>query len=359
MVLGQTLQQTAHLEHLQEQMGNLQQVVKGLHHVRVDAVGVFKVQTAVLLDVKALVFNVAAPPALAGQGTDILVMDAQVGHPGEGLAAVGAGFFTDQSMDGVNAAILALVLEVVDPAKGLAGFIGQTDHAAVFRGEFEQALKVLPQRGGAPLFKGQDERPLIVLADGHDRSAGIERISADAKAGLGELLFEIGGQPAKGFEFAILFNTFISGQSGQIRKLGCAGWVLDKLRGHRDGQAAGVHQFGFQDGVEIGGVSFMPMHQAMRAVRLPEGQKTSAIDHDWQTAFQTTAIEELVTDELAHTLGPQVREGIRADMAQEMAQGFVDGQGSLLGLSQPVDIVQHLEVEVAQGEIQLAAAAQF
>src|SRR5512147_251311 len=52
VILGKTPKQTAHLEHLREQMGNLHQVVEGFHHVGVGAVGVLKVQTAVLLEVK-------------------------------------------------------------------------------------------------------------------------------------------------------------------------------------------------------------------------------------------------------------------------------------------------------------------
>jgi len=46
-------------------------------------------------------------------------------------------------------------------------------------------------------------------------------------------------------------------------------------------------------------------------------------------------------------------------MAQKMTQGLVDRQGLLLGLSQPIEVVQHPERVVAQGKIQLAAAAQF
>src|SRR5208283_297040 len=59
------------------------------------------------------------------------------------------------------------------------------------------------------------------------------------------------------------------------------------------------------------------------------------------------------------TVGAQLRQSRRADMAQKMTQGLVDRQGLLLGLSQPIEVVQHPERIVAQGKIQLAAAAQF
>src|ERR1700730_14320286 len=101
-------------------MGNLQQVVEGLHDVRIGAVGVFKVQTAVLLDVKALVFDVPAhSSALAGNGANISWIDPKIGHPSKGPFSFRAVFLTDESMDGMNAAFLVGMFQVVDPAKSL------------------------------------------------------------------------------------------------------------------------------------------------------------------------------------------------------------------------------------------------
>lgn len=51
VLFGQMVQQTAHLEHLQEQMSNLRQVREGLEDVGLVAVGVLQVQAAVLLEV--------------------------------------------------------------------------------------------------------------------------------------------------------------------------------------------------------------------------------------------------------------------------------------------------------------------
>ena len=44
-------------------MGNLQQVVERFERINSSAVGVFEVQTAVLLDVKALIFNLETNPS--------------------------------------------------------------------------------------------------------------------------------------------------------------------------------------------------------------------------------------------------------------------------------------------------------
>src|SRR6266446_3686631 len=61
VLFGQMLQQTAHLEHLQEQMSNLQQVIEGLEDVGPLAVGVLQVsrRVGILLEVKALIFDFA------------------------------------------------------------------------------------------------------------------------------------------------------------------------------------------------------------------------------------------------------------------------------------------------------------
>lgn len=84
VLAGQLLQQIALLEHLQEQMGNLQQAVKGLQNIRGGAVGVLQVSrlVGILLDVKAFVFDLApAPAALVGDAFDIGWLEALVGEP--------------------------------------------------------------------------------------------------------------------------------------------------------------------------------------------------------------------------------------------------------------------------------------
>src|ERR1041385_6564466 len=145
VILRQSLKQTAHLEHLQEQMGNLQEVVEGFHHVRMGAVGVLKVQAAVLLDVKALVFDVPTyPAALVSHGADGVGAETQVGDPGEGLRTILAAFLAEQGTDDVTAALVVDVFQIIDPAKDLLGLIGQRCGQSILRTEFEQVLKLLP-----------------------------------------------------------------------------------------------------------------------------------------------------------------------------------------------------------------------
>src|SRR3989442_6821145 len=194
-------QQTAHLEHLQEQMSNLQEVVEGLHDVRISAVGVFKIQAAVLLDVKALVFDVAThPPSLVGNGANIFGVEPKVRHPGEGLISGRATFLTNQSMDQVKAALVVGVFQIIDPTKNLFGFIWQMNDQSIFWQQFEQALDLPPERRGPSLFKGQDIGPVVVSANAKNWTAAVQRISTDAKACLRKLFFQVLSQASKGFE---------------------------------------------------------------------------------------------------------------------------------------------------------------
>src|SRR5882724_3299113 len=215
-------------------MGYLQQVVKGLHHFWIGAVGVLQVQTAVLLDIETLVFDIAThAPALAGNGAHVFVSEPKVYHPGKSLFSGWAAFLTEQRMHGMNAPFLIDMFQVIDPAEGLPRAVGPLGFEPIFRRELEQFLKFLPERGRAALLESQDIGPLLLCADREDRAAGIEGITAQAKAGLRKLLFEILGQAGKGFEFAILFDRFIFLQSGQVWMLGYLARVLDKFRADR------------------------------------------------------------------------------------------------------------------------------
>src|ERR1022692_3119022 len=101
-------------------MGNLQQVVERLDRINSSAVGVFEVQTAVLLDVKALVFNLETnPSAVVGQGRDVLKRQAPVGNPGVSLSFALAGFLTQQRMQGGIAAFRIGVFQIIGPAERL------------------------------------------------------------------------------------------------------------------------------------------------------------------------------------------------------------------------------------------------
>src|SRR5690349_7803008 len=111
--------------------------------------------------------------------------------------------------------------------------------------------------------------------------------------------------------------------------------------------------------MQINGVSLMPMDQAIRTMPLVERKKAAAINNNCKAALQADRIQYLVADELAHTVSAQLGQGRGTGVAQDMTQGFVDRQGGLLRLGQPIDIVQHPQLVVAQLEVQLATAAQL
>ena len=78
-----------------------------------------QVQTAVLLNVKSLVFDAPArPPAARGEGANIGPFHPDIGHPGKGRGgAVGCALLAEQGVDLVPAACAVEVLQVVDPAR--------------------------------------------------------------------------------------------------------------------------------------------------------------------------------------------------------------------------------------------------
>ena len=88
------------------------------------------------------------------------------------------------------------------------------------------------------------------------------------------------------------------------------------------------------------------MNQAMGTMMLGEAEEAAAIDCHDEAALQSGGVEDLVTNERAHTAGAQVGQRGGADMAQEVAQCFVDGQGLLSGVGEPIDIGQHMGFQV-------------
>jgi hypothetical protein len=88
-------------------------------------------------------------------------------------------------------------------------------------------------------------------------------------------------------------------------------------------------------------------------------QITGSIGGDNKLCVEAKAIEHFAADELAHTLISQLAQRRGTDMAQEMIQGFMDGQRALLRFGQEIGIGQHAQFQVAEFEVQIAAAAQF
>ena len=97
----------------------------------------------------------------------------------------------------------------------------------------------------------------------------------------------------------------------------------------------------------------------MWAMALGKAEVARAVDGEDQAALQASAIKDLVADERAHTSGAQLGQRGGTHVAQKVAQCFVDGQGLLSGVGEPIDIGQHMGFQVAQLEVQLTAAAQL
>ena len=121
----------------------------------------------------------------------------------------------------------------------------------------------------------------------------------------------------------------------------------------------GIDQLSLQDGVQINGMGFTPMHQTVWAMLLGKAEKAGAIDHDGEATLETGVIEHFVADQPTHAVRAQLTNGSGPDMAQVMAQSLVNRQGGLLGVSQAIDVLEDPELEVPQFEVQLTAAAQF
>ena len=139
------------------------------------------------------------------------------------------------------------IREVVDPAVMLTGAVGQLNAQGVFLGEFEHPLEVLPQVGGAAPLEGQHvgPPPTAVFTDIHHGTAGEERVPAETQAGLRKISLKCGGESGEGFEFAILFDSFVPRQCGWLwaaglGRRGLCGGILDELGAYGQGETAGA-----------------------------------------------------------------------------------------------------------------------
>jgi len=79
---------------------------------------------------------------------------------------------------------------------------------------------------------------------------------------------------------------------------------LDELAGHGQGQTYRPEQFGFQDLMQIHGMSGVTVDQTMRAMQLAEREMTSNIqDHD-KSPLQAGGVQDPHANEAAQHVGP-------------------------------------------------------
>ena len=118
-----------------------------------------------------------------------------------------------------------------------------------------------------------------------------------------------------------------------------------------------MDDLGLQDRMQVIESGAVAVLQTIRAMPLFKGEITGAIGGDNELPVEAKWVEHFVADQLAHTLIPQLAQRRGAHMAQEVIQGSMDGQRVLLGLGQMVGVGEHTEFQVAQLEVQVAAAA--
>src|ERR1017187_8607650 len=113
--------------------------------------------------------------------------------------------------------LVVFIIQIIDPAKALGGFVGQGAVEAVVGRELQEPLEILPEAGGAAGLEGQHIGPMVVFANGQRGAAAIKGVPSDTQRGLGEIGLELRGQSGERFELAVLFDLFILGERGPIR----------------------------------------------------------------------------------------------------------------------------------------------
>jgi hypothetical protein len=92
---------------------------------------------------------------------------------------------------------------------------------------------------------------------------------------------------------------------------------------------------------------------------LVENEEAGAVHGHHEASEEAEGIEDLHSDEAADTPGSESREGVGADMTEEVVEGFVHGERVLVSGSKAIGVVQHLHFRVAQCVVELAAASQL
>ena len=345
---------------LQEDVGDLQQIVKGLEVVRADAVRMRQVQAAILLGVEALVFNLpSVASSLFCDCHDIVKRNLPGGDPGEEAGLSVAGFDALDGAEAMGMAFVVEVIDVVDPAVMLPGAVGKLYVVAVFGAQFQQALELVPQRGRTAGLEGQHVGPVVLLADAQHRSTAQQGVAADAQRGLREGTFEFRGQTGKSLQLAILLDRLVVLERSLLRQGLLLPGVFDELGGHRQSQPAGMDQLGLQHGVQVQRAVVVFLGQAVGAVLAVEMQESGTVHGNHEPPEQSAGVQDAHADEPLHDPCAQSCQGGRTDMPEEVRERLIGGQRILFGAGQAVEVLQDRQFWVTQHEIQLPAAGQL
>ena len=190
---GQAPQQAAGFEDLQDQVGDLHEVIVRFEQLRIGAEGMFEIQAAVLLSIETLVLNVPAISASFRGDLDHRVLaHVQIGDPGKGCGLLGDGFLTDDGVEPPGSALVIGVGQIMYPAIHLVHAVLGLMFQAMLRAQPEQRLELLPDRRQASLFKHQYVIALMILGQLQRSTARIERIAGGVLLVLGLIL--LGGR---------------------------------------------------------------------------------------------------------------------------------------------------------------------
>lgn len=135
--------------------------------------------------------------------------------------------------------------------------------------------------------------------------------------------------------------------------------ILDELGAYGKGQAAGGDELGLQDGMQIESGVIAAVGEALFAVASAEHKEPGAINGDDEASGEAEGIEGLRPDKPPDTPGSQLGKSLRADVTEEVVEGFVDGEGVLVRSGQAIRVAQYRKLPVSQLEVKLPTAAQL
>src|SRR5947209_588979 len=116
--------------------------------------------------------------------------------------------------------------------------------------------------------------------------------------------------------------------------------IVDKLGAQRQDRFGWAKDLGLQNLVAVQGGLATLLRQAVRAVLPAKDEIATAIDADDQTALYPCLVQDAHADQPIDHVGPHSSDGVRTDLGQVVVQGVVTRNRLLIGLRQPIEIVE-------------------
>ncbi len=135
--------------------------------------------------------------------------------------------------------------------------------------------------------------------------------------------------------------------------------VVDELRAHRQDRFGRAKDLGFQNLVAVQGLFAGLLRQAVVAVLPAEDEVAAAIQANHEPALDAGGVQDPHADQPVHHLGTHRGDRIGADQGQVIIQSVIARKAVLLGLGQPIEVVQDGRPLFAILEVELASAAEL